>query len=631
MAPATMASEAGPAVAGDKGDVPHVPHMLSQIPGPDYVPAEVADMEEELYDDAEPNVTLDELAWLRPLPWWRRPRPLFLLPVVLLFSLALGVILAPRMELFLSMICQELRVDESMVPGVPPQVPSPACRRSVEAQRSLSMLQMNLLVVAGLGSALMTGYWSHLSDRIGRRLILLSAVAGAIVNDAMAVLLSYVSADRVLFGSNLFVLGSGIEGFFGSSGTVTAMSQSYLSDVTPSGTRSRLFALMSGILFAGIAIGPVIGGVMTKWTGTLSIPLCAAIVIHAFIAVCLLFLPESLHPDSQRMALRRNHEMQRRHASRGIVYSIWQGLLEPFQNLSFLLPRRLSEEEMPMMENGRLDTQPHQWDANLLLLSVAYTVELACMAIVPIKIQYVQLVFGWESSAMGYFVSFTALCRMVSLTVFVPLMTKVLHRMPRTTVLPQDGAFTPGIDVHDALDEQGYARDDVPNTEPWTAREYECEQQWKDREKRLRLIHDSHMDMRIAVGSSLITCGGSIVSAHANTAGVFLLGIFLVALGGGVGSAISSLGMAALPHTHGAGRLFGAWGVLSTLSGSILGPILFSMVFRRSVSTAPWLVFYMVAMLQIVVIASLSLVRLGSVETLVGLRARPRRPARHSR
>ena len=626
-----MAPEAGLAMAGDEGDVPHVPHMLSQIPGPDYVPAEVADLEGELYDDAEPTVTLDELAWLRPLPWWRRPRPMFLLPVVLIFSLALGVILAPRMELFLSMLCQQLLVDESMAPDQPPHVPSPKCRRSVEAQRSLSMLQMKLLVVAGLGSALMTGYWSRLSDRIGRRRILLSAVAGAIVNDAMAVLLSYVTSDHVPFGVNLFVLGSGIEGFFGSSGTVTAMSQSYLSDVTPSGTRSRLFALMSGILFAGIAIGPAIGGVLTKWTGTLSIPLCVAILIHAAIVVCLPFVPESLHPEAQRKAVQSHHEARHRHSGHGIVYSLTHGLLAPFRNLGFLLPRRLSEEDLPVMGSSRLDTQSRHWDANLLLLSVAYAVELACMAIVPIKIQYVQLVFGWESSRVGYFVSFTALCRMLSLTVFVPLMTKILHRMPSTTVLPQDGAFTPGTDVHAALDEQGYARDDVPALKPWTTREREREQQWKDREKKLRLIHDSHMDMRIAVGSSLITCGGSIMSAHANTAGMFLLSVFLVALGGGVGSAISSLGIAALPRTHGAGRLFGAWGVLSTLSGSILGPILFSMVFSRSVSTAPWLVFYMVAILQFVVIATLSMVRLASVESLDGLPARPRRPTRQSR
>lgn len=626
-----MALEAGRAPAGVEGDVPHVPHMLAQIPGPDYVPSQVADAEEELYDDAEPAVSLDELAWLRPLPWWRRPRPLFLLPVVLLFSLALGVILAPRMELFLSMICQKLQVDEGMAAGTPPHVPSSVCRRSVEAQRSLSMLQMKLLVVAGLGSALMTGYWSKLSDRIGRRRILLSAVAGAIFNDAMAVLLSYVSADRVPFGAHLFVLGSGVEGFFGSSGTVTAMSQSYLSDVTPSGTRSRLFALMSGILFAGIAIGPAIGGLLTKWTGTLSIPLCVAIVIHGGIALSLPLVPESLRPDAQRKAIQSHQETQHRSTRHGFVYSLCQGLLAPLRNLSFLLPRRLSEEERPVMEASRLDTLSPRWDANLLFLSVAYAVELACMAIVPIKIQYVQLVFGWESSTVGYFVSFTALSRMVSLTVFVPIMTKILHRMPRSSVLPQDGAYTPGTDVLLALDEHGYARNEEPSSKPWTAKERECEKQWKDRENKLRLIHDSHMDMRIAVGSSLITCGGSIVSAHAKSAGVFLLGVFLVALGGGVGSALSSLGMAVLPHTHGAGRLFGAWGVLSTLSGSILGPILFSMVFSRSVSTAPWLVYYIVALLQFVVIASLSMVRLTSVEALAGLPARPRRPARRSR
>ncbi|WFD25782.1 hypothetical protein MNAN1_000748 [Malassezia nana] len=625
-----MAPEAGCAPAENGGNVPHLPHLLSQIPGPDYVPVQVTDIEEELYSDAEPHVSLDELAWLRPLPWWRRPRPLLLLPVILLFSLALGVILAPRMELFLSIICQDLGVDTSAAPGEPPHVPSNVCRRSVEAQRHLSMLQMKLLVIAGLASAFMTGYWSRLSDRVGRKRLLFSALAGAIVNDAMAVLLSFVPADRVPFGADLFVLGSGIEGFFGSSGTVTAMSQSYLSDVTPSGTRSRLFALMSGILFAGIAIGPAIGGLLTKWTASLSVPLCVAIAIHGVIAVCLPLVPESLPPDARRKAIQSHEAARRRHAGHSMLYSVFQALVAPLQNLGFLLPRRPNAEEAPVIGSG-FDTPSHRWDANLLLLSVAYAVELSCIAIVPIKIQYVQLVFGWSSSTVGYFVSFTALCRMLSLTVFVPLMTKILHRMPSTTVLPQDGAYTQGDDVHAALDEQGYARDEPRPKGPWTRQERMREQQWKDREKALRLIHDSHMDMRVAVGSSLITCVGSVVSAHAHSTGLFLLGVFLVALGGGVGSAISSLGMAVLPQNHGAGRLFGAWGVLSTLSGSIMGPILFSVVFSRSVSSAPWLVFYIVALLQFVVIASLSMVRLASVEALTGLPPRPRRPERRRR
>lgn len=625
-----MAPEAGCAPAEDGGNVPHLPHLLSQIPGPDYVPVQVTDIEEELYSDAEPHVTLDELAWLRPLPWWRRPQPLLLLPVILLFSLALGVILAPRMELFLSIICQDLGVDTSAASSAPPHVPSDVCRRSVEAQRHLSMLQMKLLVIGGLASALMTGYWSRLSDRIGRKRLLLSALAGAIVNDAMAVLLSFVPIDRVPFGSHLFVLGSGIEGFFGSSGTVTAMSQSYLTDVTPSGTRSRLFALMSGILFAGIAIGPAVGGLLTKWTASLSAPLCVAIAIHGAIAVCLPLVPESLPPDAKRKAIQSHEAARRRHSGHSMLYYLFQALVAPLQNLGFLLPRRPSAEEAPVIGTG-FDTPSRRWDANLLLLSVAYAVEVSCIAIVPIKIQYVQLVFGWSSSTVGYFVSFTALCRMLSLTVFVPLMTKVLHRMPSTTVLPQDGAYTQGDDVHAALDEQGYARDEAPPKGPWTRQDRVREQQWKDREKALRLIHDSHMDMRVAVGSSLITCVGSVVSAHAHTAGLFLLGVFLVALGGGVGSAISSLGMAVLPQNHGAGRLFGAWGVLSTLSGSIMGPILFSVVFSRSVSSVPWLVFYMVVILQFVVITSLSLVRLASVDALTGLPPRPRRPERRRR
>ena len=56
-------------------DVPHIPHMNTSIPGPDYVLPEVTEEEEQALEE-DPVLHAhdeDELAWLRRLPWWHKP------------------------------------------------------------------------------------------------------------------------------------------------------------------------------------------------------------------------------------------------------------------------------------------------------------------------------------------------------------------------------------------------------------------------------------------------------------------------------------------------------------------------------------------------------------------------------
>lgn len=248
----------------------------------------------------------------------------------------------------------------------------------------------------------------------------------------------------------------------------------------------------------------------------------------------------------------------------------------------------------------------------------------------PVKIQYVQLVFGWSSSAVGLFVSFAAVSRMLTLTVLVPLLVKLLHRMPKSIVLPQDAAFVSASDAHEVLDEHGRLLYASPPA-PWTQAEQQLEKRWMARAKQLQLIHDSHMDMYIAVVSAFITVVASIIMAYSRTSGLFMFGTFAVSLGAGIGSAVSSLGMAVIPRADGAGRLFGAWAILSTLSSAIVGPFMFSMVFSRSASTTPSLVFYLVGALQLLTLSLLYFVRLSSSDTLEGLAPRPHAPFRRNR
>ncbi|KOS16358.1 mfs general substrate transporter [Malassezia pachydermatis] len=611
-------------------DVPHMPHMSSQLPGADYVPVDMTEGEEAEHGTEEAMYEVDELAWLRTLPPWRRPRPLWLLPIVLFFSVATGIIIAPRMELMLSITCESMGV--STTPRSTgslslAKVPSTECRRSVPAQSQLAMLQLQMLVAAGIGSALTTGLWSRLSDRHGRKTILSLAISGAVINCGLTVLVAIVPVTSLPFGPQTLIFGSVIEGLFGSTGTVTAMAQSYLTDVTFAGTRSKLFALMTGSLFAGIAIGPTMGGILTSVTGSLVTSLLSALSIYALIIVVSPIIPESLRPDVRRQAV-EEHEAAVQAAGPG--FSGWRqrvstALSTSFQSLYFLLPKRRTDYSLVESQSTqRMGDQAYQpgWDTNLFFLSIAYATETACIAVVPLKIQYVQLIFGWNSREVGYFLSYTAVTRMLTLTLVMPLLVKLLHHMPKSIVLPQDSAYLASENIHDLLDDRGCSRD-APLPSQWSAADVKLEKKWREREKQLRLIHDSQMDMRIALGSAALTAFAAIITAHATTTTVFLLGVVLTSLGGGIGSAISSLGMAVNPRTDGAGRLFGAWAVLSTLAGSIVGPFLFSLVFSYYVSTAPYLVFYVVALLQAIVILCLFNVHLRKYESLDGLAPRP--------
>lgn len=622
--------------------VPSMTPLQSQIPVTEFVSALAPEEEEE----AE-----DELGWLRRLPWWHRPRPLWLFPVVFLFALAAGIMLAARIELLLSLTCDMQHIDDP--PSVPPQplspntpsiharsvhIPSTHCRQSVEAQSLLSIVQLQLLMIVGMCSMLTTGFWSQLSDRTGRKPILFAALGGGLINDAVALAVSSVPMSRIPTGWWILVWGSVIEGVLGSTGLVTAMAQSYMTDVTASGTRSHEFALLTGTLFLGVAFGPTIGGLITKYTESLSTTILVAVAVRLFIFVITPGLPDSLRPDVRVRAVAdhrtRLHEIYE-HQSKAMRtwVTVKHVLMTPFHNLAFLLPQGRSDHYERLSGDERGDFQVHSRheprNTSLLFLSAAYAVEVTCMAVVPIKIQYVQLVFGWSSSAVGLFVSFSAMTRMLTLTVLLPLIVRYLHHMPKSIVLPQDNPLVPDDAGIHALDENGRSKRHsrtIPHQ--WSTTEHELEREWQTRSKKLKMIHDSHMDKYIAVVSSLTTVAASVIMARAKTPAWFLIGTFAVSLGAGVGSALSSLGMAVISRPNSAGRLFGAWAVLSTLSGTIVGPMLFSLVFSHSAAYSPSLSFYLVALLQISSVFLLCFVRLGSTDTLEGLPPRPFPPRR---
>jgi multidrug resistance protein len=141
--------------------------------------------------------------------------------------------------------------------------------------------------------------WGRLSDRYGRRPILLISTAGAA--------LSYL----------LFAFGSGIENhvaalwilfvsrsFAGLCGANITVAQAYIADITPPQDRSRKMGLIGMAFGLGFIFGPAIGGLSLKFFGNTGPGFTAAIFCATNFLLALFILAESRQPASDPVPTR---------------------------------------------------------------------------------------------------------------------------------------------------------------------------------------------------------------------------------------------------------------------------------------------------------------------------------------
>lgn len=153
-------------------------------------------------------------------------------------------------------------------------------------------------------------FWGQLSDRIGRRPVLLMSTACAS--------LSYVLFAAGCAWQNLWViLGSRV--FAGFCGANIGVAQAYIADITPPEQRSRKMGLVGMAFGLGFIFGPALGaGAVKLWgytgPGFVAAVLCAGNFLFAFAQ-----LPESWTPQSEHVPGRPHWEQwQRAFARPGI-------------------------------------------------------------------------------------------------------------------------------------------------------------------------------------------------------------------------------------------------------------------------------------------------------------------------
>jgi len=162
--------------------------------------------------------------------------------------------------------------------------------RYVPDRHNLALWVGALETVNALCAFLVAPVLGRLSDRYGRRPIIIIAAFGAVIG-------------FLLFGIGgsiwMLLLGRIIQGL--TAGDLPALF-AYLADITPAEQRAKRFGLLGALTGVGTLIGPALGGLLASINLVLPVFVTAGIAL--IIAILSIFaLPESLRPENRSGAL----------------------------------------------------------------------------------------------------------------------------------------------------------------------------------------------------------------------------------------------------------------------------------------------------------------------------------------
>ncbi|EMD38291.1 hypothetical protein CERSUDRAFT_64554 [Gelatoporia subvermispora B] len=542
------------------------------------------------------------------LPWYRRPSPWWILSFVPFSTIVLAATVAPRMEILTRIACDAIRPDYTVGRGRDNEdlfgqshaatfgtfSDDPnwrLCASDPVVEAAVAKLQMAMTTSMGVLGCLTTAWWGSLSDRYGRTRVMSFAVIGALVADS-SFLLVYHFAKYLPGGYWFLLFGPIVDGCFGGISTVSAAVHAYVADCTEPTSRSRYFSMFLGLAFIGFGIGPTFGSLFIKATGQLIVVFYIATAVHFMIACGTWFvLPESLsreRMDESRKLHGRELEadkVARANGGRLIWLKSQFGFLRP---LLVLVPQ--VTEAQPGKRKKR--------DWSLVLVIGAHCSTALLMGSYTYKFQYLASTFGWTSTEIGYWISLLSVGRAVALAIVIPLVLRLFK--PSAIQLP--------VAPNEPLDNSSSSAESTTSSSP--------EPEPSDVASAIQR-RSTKFDLNVARVSLFIDAGSYVIMTIAPTGGIFIIGSLIASFGSGFGPAVQSLALALYTQTGGkeTGRLFGAIGVIQTISSQIVGPFVFGVTFLKMVETFPKAIFVLGAATLTVAFILVSLVRLPKPAT----------------
>lgn len=339
----------------------------------------------------------------------------------------------PKINLILSLVCRDYFQDKAVNDPTFTYLPvifgdeNPQCQIA-EVQAAASRIQLYSNLITGTLAAIVSPKLGSLSDKYGRNKLIAVTTVGTLLGELVTAIVAATpetsSVYTILFGYFL-------DGLGGSLTTAMALLHSYASDCSRPERRNVAFGYFQGALFTGIAMGPLLAGLLIKQTKNVLAVFIGCLGCHLFFLVFLLFVvPESLSKERQRVN-RAKAKTQLADPDKPEGSSSWSwGDLNPLnllKPLSILYPT--AEQPSSSYPNG-------QWSSpalrrNLIFLAAIDTVLFGVgMGNGPIIIMYAEFMFGWGNVESSLAVSVMSGVRVIILVLLFPLVTRIV-RGPR--------------------------------------------------------------------------------------------------------------------------------------------------------------------------------------------------------
>ena len=363
------------------------------------------------------------------LPWWRRPSVLWLLPSLLVHTLAFGGILVPKLTLILELVCRDYFADRALhdpsfvaAPVVFDGVAAnPQCDEAV-IQKLVSEFTLGLQFIAG--AMVMAPRLGALSDRYGRTRVIAFTGLGVFLNELMTILAATypdtVSVNWLLFGSFL-------DGLSGTFITAMAITNAYASDCTPPAKRAVVFGWIHGCLFTGIALGPFLANIIIEATGSVLAVFYAAIAVHAVLLPYTYFIvPESLTKERQLEAREKTKPATDSLSTNGHG---WHRSPARLFRAAIAVPRDIFLPLGVLWPKGP-GASP-RLRRNLALLAGIDTILFGvAMGSMTVIVYYSRYMFHWTPVESNTFIATASICRVISVVVVLPIITRLVRGKP---------------------------------------------------------------------------------------------------------------------------------------------------------------------------------------------------------
>ncbi|CAG8520668.1 16081_t:CDS:10 [Funneliformis mosseae] len=355
-------------------------------------------------------------------PWYQTASAYWLLPVYVLFALTVGLGISTKVQFYLATVCNDyysrngngLLLSPNSLSLNSSSEDNPCNNADIQAAASQFMMILNLCTA--IPAFFTLGPIGSLSDRRGRRISLIIAITGSLINTLNIILVGYFLESLGLY---FLMIGSLLDGLCGGFYSLSAASYAYSADCTPPTQRSVVFGWLQGAMFIGIALGPMIGGWIAEITNNLLSVFYLMFIIYFMLFLFFIFiLPESLTPERSLANTKKQASKVTGNAGSSLInrfISFVQGIFEP---LSIFF----TYESQQGQENDHVDKIPViASKRSLLSLVIINTLlSIAMTGMQSIFLLYTTLVFNWSLIEQGYVMFMMGTTRVIVLFVLFP-------------------------------------------------------------------------------------------------------------------------------------------------------------------------------------------------------------------